>query len=76
MLIEIQATAMVLKKWRKNPKLTKREIGVWSHWSEDIPKNNLPLSSKEVKDYKDFLKKCNPTSFYNMFPEDKPKAPI
>ena len=60
MLIEIQATAMILKKWRKNPKLTKREIGVWNAWQEDIPANNRPLTQKEVRGYKEFLKKCKP----------------
>jgi len=51
---------MILKKWRKNPKLTKREIGVWNAWQEDIPANNRPLTQKEVRGYKEFLKKCKP----------------
>ena len=56
-----QAIDFILKKWAKSPKLTKKEIGVWSHWKTDDPGNDKPLTSEEVKKYKEILEKKRKT---------------
>ncbi len=71
MFIELQATYLILEKWKENPELTKKEIGILSSWKEDKEKNNKPLTKKEVEDMKDFLKKYNPTAYFKLFPEEK-----
>jgi len=49
MVLEFMVTELILKKWKENPKATKKEIGVWYHWQLDTPENNLSLSKEEVK---------------------------
>lgn len=68
-MAELQATYLVLKKWNHNPKLTKKEIGVWSHWKDDKMENNFPLSEKEVVDLKEIFLKNNPTEYFKLFPK-------
>ena len=63
MIIELQAMHLILKMHKQNPYITKREIGVWSSWKEDIPENNKPLSEREIERYKSYLKKHAPSNF-------------
>lgn len=56
----LQAISLVLKRWKENPKLTKRQIGVWSHWMTDDPENDKPLASEDVGRYKRILKEKTP----------------
>lgn len=56
-VLYFQAVDIILKKWRKNPDLTKREIGVYSNWKDNNEENNKQLSLKEIKSYEETLKK-------------------
>lgn len=60
--IETLAIDTILRRWKENPDATKREIGVWSNWKEDIPENNIPLSEEYIQRYLDRLKELNPTN--------------
>jgi hypothetical protein len=44
MFAEVLFNAFVLRKWKENPAITKREIGLSYTWMEDKPENDLPLS--------------------------------
>jgi hypothetical protein len=57
MLIEVQATYFVLKRWNQNPAATKRQIGIWQHWTEETEDNHRQNA---------------PTSYFEIFAEDKP----
>ena len=69
-----QAIHFILKKGVKDPKLTKREIGVWSHWKTDDPENDKPLSQKEVEKYKKIIKEKGPSTYHALFPEENEKS--
>ena len=58
-----------MKKWKANPSATKGEIGVYSAWLTDDPRNNLPLSDEEVRRLKTFLHDHNPTVYESIFCE-------
>ena len=44
MIIELQATSLVLKKWNQNPEATKRQIGIWQHWEQETEDNDRSLT--------------------------------
>lgn len=52
-----QGMDWVLKAWKKNPKLTKRQIGVWYSWKADTKENNQPLSESYIKGLKQTFKR-------------------
>ena len=66
------ATYLVLSAWKKNPALSKREIGLWAHWSEETEDNNKPLSESEIARMKLFMRTHNAPSYFNLFPEERP----
>jgi len=72
MFIEVQATYLVLKRWNQNPAATKRQIGIWQHWTEEAEDNDRPLTEVEVERMKAFLRQHAPTSYFKIFAEDKP----
>jgi hypothetical protein len=67
MMIELQATYLVLKKWKQDAAATKREIGVWHHWKEETEGNHLLLTEIEVERMKAFLQRNAPTSYFEIF---------
>jgi hypothetical protein len=71
MFIELQATYFVLKRWSQNPAATKRQIGIWQHWKEQAEDNDRPLAEVEVERMKAFLRQNAPTSYFEIFAEDK-----
>ncbi len=71
MFVELQSAYLVLRAWKENPKSSKREIGVFSHWKDENPKNDKPLTEKEVEVFKKLLRENNPTAYYELFPEEK-----
>lgn len=71
MFAELQSTYFILMAWKKNSSLTKRQIGVMHHWKDDTEENNKPLTQEEVESMRRFLKKHNPTAYYELFPEEK-----
>lgn len=70
LFIEVLACSQILEKWKANPSLTKREIGVWSAWKDGEDWMDLPLSDKEVHQMKEFLQRVAPTSYAQLFQED------
>jgi hypothetical protein len=71
MFIELQATYFILKRWNQNPAATKRQIGVWQHWKQEVEGNDRPLSEVNVKRMKTFLRQNAPTSYFEIFTEEK-----
>lgn len=71
MFAALQSTYFILRAWKKNPLLTKRQIGVMHQWKDDTEENNKPLTQEEVEGMKSFLKEHNSTVYYELFPEDK-----
>jgi hypothetical protein len=70
MMIELQATYLVLKKWSQNSAATKRQIGIWQHWKEETEDNDRPLTEVEVERMKTFLRRNAPTSYFSIFAKD------
>lgn len=71
MMIELQATYLALKSWRENPARTKRQIGIWRHWKETAASHDRPLSKVEVNRMKTFLRRNAPTSYFEIFADEK-----
>lgn len=71
MLYELMAYARILEAWKKDPNLSKREIGVWGHWQNENAQNELPLTESEVERMKSFMRRHNPTTYHKIFPEDR-----
>jgi hypothetical protein len=46
LFIELLAYKLILERWRENPNATRRQIGVWSHWSSDDEINLLSLKMR------------------------------
>jgi hypothetical protein len=64
--LEVMAVELVLKKWKDNPQLTKRQFGAWSSWQTQ---NDKPLTTEEVDHYKQFLRKYAPSHYSKLFPK-------
>jgi hypothetical protein len=71
MMIELQATYLVLKKWNQDSTATKRQIGTWQHWREESEDNDRMLSGIEVERMKAFFRWSAPTSYFDIFPEQE-----
>ena len=72
MFIEVQAAYFVLKRWNQKSAVTKRQIGIWRHWKEETEDNDRPLTEVEVERMKAFLRQNAPTSYFEIFMQDKP----
>jgi hypothetical protein len=73
MFAELLARYLVLKKWKQSPAATKGEIGVWAHWKEERDENDRSLSQAEFRRLKACLCRHAPSSFFDIFPEEKLK---
>ena len=71
MIIELQATSLVLKKWNQNPEATKRQIGIWQHWEQETEDNDRSLTESEVERMKAFLRQHAPTSYFETFAKEE-----
>lgn len=71
MMIALQATYFVLKRWNRNPAATKRQIGIWHQWKQEIEGNDRPLTKVEVERMKAFLRRNAPTSYLSIFLKDQ-----
>jgi len=67
MMIELQATYLVLKRWNQNPAATKQQIGIWQLWRQRTEDNDRPLTEVEVERMKAFLQRNAPTSYFEIF---------
>lgn len=70
MMAELQGINFILKAWKKNPKLSKREIGGWYYPENDNRSYDEPFTEQEIISMKSFLKKNNPTAYYKLFPKN------
>ena len=70
MMIEVQATYLVLRRWSQNFAATKRQIGIWQHWKEETEDNDRPLTEIEVERMKTFLRQNAPTSYVTIFAKE------
>jgi len=71
MMAEIQGLHFVLKRWKKNPSLSKREIIRSYGWKKDTDvKNNKPFSQKEIDRLKKELNRLSPAAYKSIFPEN------
>ena len=70
MFAELLCAYLVLKTWKNNPKLTKREIGLAYDWRSSNLENDKPLTEKEVESKKKFLRENNPKSYFELFPKE------
>jgi hypothetical protein len=71
MFIELQGIYFVLRRWHQNPAATKRQIGIWQHWKQKTEDNDRPLSEVEVNRMKAFLRQNAPTSYFEIFAEER-----
>lgn len=72
MMAEIQAMDFILRKWKANPNLNKKEIIRAYNWEEDQdPENNRPFSNKEIERAKKSLKQLSPAAYKSIFPEEE-----
>jgi len=62
MFCELLGTYCVLRSWKENPSASKKDIGVWRHWREDIPENHVPLSPIDIEKMKAFVLRHNPSN--------------
>jgi hypothetical protein len=67
--IEVMGCNWILEKWKENPTLTKRELGLWGGGKKGGPGTDVPLSEKEVQRMKEFLRRVAPTSYARLFPD-------
>jgi hypothetical protein len=71
MFIEVQAACFVLRRWNQDSTATKRQIGIWQHWKENTEDSDRPLLEVEVERMKAFLRQNAPTSYFEIFTEEK-----
>jgi hypothetical protein len=62
---EAEKVAKVLKAWKENSKLSKKELGV-KPWEEKDSDEN-PLTERELDSMKRFLNKYNQTAHESIF---------
>ena len=71
MMTTVQAAYFILKRWNQNSAATKRTIGTWQHWKQETEDNDRPLSEFEVERMKAFLRQNAPTSYFEIFTEER-----
>ena len=71
MFAEVMMACGYLYQWKKNPTATKRELNCCTGSDKDSPENDRPLTKKEVKEYKDFLRKHAPPCYRLKFKDEK-----
>jgi hypothetical protein len=69
MFAEVMFNFFALRKWKANPRATKRKIGLRLSWKTNTAENRLPLSVKEVRRMKQFLRKHAPSMYQRLFLE-------
>jgi hypothetical protein len=76
MMLELQATYSALKKWKQNSAATRRQIDVWQHWKQEREDNDRPLTEIEVTGMKAFLQRNAPTSYFEIFSEERNRSTV
>lgn len=62
--LEIQEIDYILRLWKKNPNLRKKDYERISWWKNNSPENNLPPTIDEIHKYLNRLKELNPTNTF------------
>lgn len=65
--IEALALDSLLTRWKKNPKLPRKEISRYSH-HQSGPKGNEPFTRAEIARMMARFKQIAPSSYYKLFP--------
>ncbi len=65
MMIELQSTYLVLKRWNQNPAATKRQIGIWQHWKEEAEDNEPGSKQSSSADLSAILFQLSLTSVHD-----------
>lgn len=75
MFAELLSNITALATWKKNPKITKKEMHFLltknNYGLRDNPEKDEPFSDDEINRMKEFSRKHNPTAYYELFPEEK-----
>jgi hypothetical protein len=71
MLVEIMYLDLMLKVLKRMPDIPPSEIGIGS-WNQD---RHHPFSPQEIYAMKSRMRSVAPSSYYGIFPEEKPAAP-
>jgi hypothetical protein len=50
MWVELLAYDLILRRWLANPRASRREIGVFSAWKSNLPKNDRPQAMRPYKE--------------------------
>ena len=71
MMIELQATYFVLKKWKPEPRCDLRGRSASGSTGQETEDNHRPLAEVEVERMKAFLRQYAPTSYFEIFAKEK-----
>lgn len=74
MFVELIFADWVLRIWKKNPTMTRRQIGLDYSWKSDSLENDKPLTAEEVTGLKNRLRERAPKVLYDIFPEERDGA--
>jgi hypothetical protein len=70
MMIELQATSILLTKWKQMPDAPPSEYSPWYHHRD----RHHPFSAKEISKIRDEFRRVAPKSYYSVFPEERPDS--
>ena len=68
MMIELQATSILLTYWRQMPDAPPSEYSPFSHHHD----RHHPFSAKEISRIRDEFWRAAPKCYYTVFPEERP----
>lgn len=66
----------ILKSWKENPKVTRKELGWVFSWQGDTPESNKPFTAKEIEGFKSGLRRRQKGTYFRLFPEDANKEEL
>jgi hypothetical protein len=74
MWVELLAYDLILRRWLANPRASRSEIGVFSAWKSNLPKNDRPPSNDTITRMKSFYRKHAPSSYFKLFTNEVEKG--
>jgi len=69
-MLELQAIHLMLTKWKANPELPRKEVSVFSG-DKSGREADMPFTKQEITRMKERLRERAPTSYYQLFPEER-----
>ena len=73
MWVELLAYDLILRRWLANLRSSRREIGVFSGWKSNLPKNDRPPSNETITRIKSSYRKHAPSSYFRLFTNEDEK---